>query len=177
MPQYYNETNQCYELNTAGPCPLGHEFVIEALSEDPKAICKCKEGYVEWKDGYCYRIYTKGPCDEGHFVVDSTTCLKNPCDKGRLYFPKESTCYRIGSQGPCSINKVVVFDFTTRPSIDGISYNGVCGCSGIISNLDQSCMEDDGEPKSACDSVPGMVELKGECYKLYTQGEFRDFFL
>jgi hypothetical protein len=33
-------------------------------------------------------------------------------------------------------------------------------------------MEDDGEPKSACDSVPGMVEMKGECYKLYTQGKF-----
>ena len=68
------------------------------------------------------------------------------------------------------MNQVVVFDFTTRPSIDGISFNGVCGCAGIISNLDQTCMEDDGQPKSACDSAPGMVEMNGECYKLYSRG-------
>ena len=141
------------------------------MSQDSvKAECRCKEGYVEYKDGYCYRQHTRGPCPEGNFITASSTCIKNPCDKGRLFFPREKTCYRLGSQGPCSLNQVVVFDFTTRPSIDGISFNGVCGCAGIISNLDQTCMEDDGQPKSACDSTPGMVEIKGECYKLYSRG-------
>lgn len=83
--------------------------------------------------------------------------------------PEEKTCYLIGSRGPCSLNRVVVFDFTTRPSIDGISYNGVCGCAGIISNLDQSC--DEQNPlANACSSSPGMVEVNGVCHKLYSRG-------
>lgn len=122
-----------------------------------------------WEDGYCYRLYTRGPCDDDHFITNSTTCLKNPCEKGRLYLPQEKTCYRIGTQGPCSLYQVVIFDFTTRPSIDGISYNGVCGCSGILSNLDQSCSESDVQ-KSPCESTPGMIEIDRECYKLYTRG-------
>lgn len=134
-----------------------------------KATCQCKEGSVLWKDGYCYRKYTKGPCDDGEFIFNSTSCVNNPCRKGRLYFPAEKNCYAIGTRGPCAINQVVVFDFTTRPSIDGISYNGICGCSGIISNLDQSCNERD-PLDTACSSTPGMVEVNGKCYKLYTRG-------
>ena len=136
-----------------------------------RAECKCKEGYVPWTDGYCYKLYTKGPCENGFFVEDSNKCMENPCDRGRLYFPQEKTCYRIGAQGPCSIHQVVIFDFTTRPSIDGISYNGICGCSGVIKSLDQTCGEDDSDmPKSACEGTPEMVELNKQCYKLYTRG-------
>lgn len=174
LPHYYNQTHSCYELKTTGPCAPGHEFVINSLNEydDVKAECKCKDKYSKYTDGYCYRTYTVGPCEDGNFLVDTNKCMKNPCNKGFLYFPNEQTCYRIGSPGPCSTNQVVVFDFTTRPSIEGISFNGVCGCSGIINNLDQSCLEDDGDVKNInpCDSTTGMIEIKGECYKLYSQG-------
>lgn len=150
---------------------MGHIFQIDdnAGGKEVKASCQCKEGYVVWKNGYCYRMYTRGPCEDGEFLLNSTNCIKNPCGKGRLYFPEEKTCYRVGTQGPCNWQQVVVFDFTTRPSVEGISYNGVCGCTGIISNLDQQCSEDRTE-ESACESSTGMVELNGQCYKLYSRG-------
>lgn len=172
LPHYHKENDQCYELGSVGPCPVGHIF---ALSENTvkgkyaQAECQCKEDHVLWRDGYCYRQYTRGPCEENEFITSTNTCLPNPCPKGRLYFPQEKTCYRIGSQGPCALYKVVVFDFTSRPSIDGISYNGVCGCAGILTNLDQTC-NDRVPNESACESNPGMVEINGECFKLYTRG-------
>uniref|UniRef100_A0A182FTP4 DUF4789 domain-containing protein n=1 Tax=Anopheles albimanus TaxID=7167 RepID=A0A182FTP4_ANOAL len=180
LPHFHNETNQCYELGTIGPCPFGHTFIVAdgkrrdgstAPKGTLKAECRCKDGYVRWKDGYCYKLYTQGPCEFGSFVTEPDVCTPNPCEKGRLYFPQEKTCYRIGSQGPCSLHQVVIFDFTSRPSIDGISYNGMCGCSGVISNLDQSCTDEaDQLPQSACDSTPDMVEVNRQCYKLYTRG-------
>lgn len=190
LPHYHAYTNECYEIGkislfvlkiestnyfsivgSIGPCPMGHVFIISDnnIESTVSASCQCKEGYVLWEDGYCYRQYTRGPCDESEFIVNSTTCIENPCRKGRLYFPEEKTCYRIGSQGPCTIQQVVVFDFTARPSIDGISFNGVCGCSGIISTLDQSCSENN-PLDTACSSSPGMVELNGQCHKLYSRG-------
>lgn len=119
-------------------------------------------------DGLCYRLYTKGSCDDGQVVSDTKTCIKNPCQKNFLFFPHEQTCYRIGSQGPCRPDQVVVFDFTVKVGLDGISYNGMCGCSGIIKNLDQSCLKDDDSPKTLCDSP--LVEFKGGCYSLYSKG-------
>lgn len=202
---------------TIGPCSIGHIFMLpQPNSANNKNItditttaasasignavvvvarCQCKDGYVPWSDGRCYRRYTRGPCADGEFILNGTTCLANPCAKGRLYFPAEATCYRIGTQGPCNWQQVVVFDFTTRPSLDGISYNGVCGCTGLITNLYEQCSTStasssnalnddavDGErPASDGDgsgfavsrcaaSGIGMVEMNGECYKLYTRG-------
>lgn len=174
LPHFHNESNQCYEIGTIGPCPIGHTFIIADKRGQQevslmKAECRCKENYVLWANGYCYKLYTQGPCETGSFLIDANVCIPNPCEKGRLYFPKEKTCYRIGSQGPCSLHQVVIFDFTTRPSLDGISYNGICGCSGVIHNLDQSCTDDE-VPKSACDSTPDMIEINKQCYKLYTRG-------
>lgn len=158
------------KLGTTGPCPAGHLFTVPDNGiQNQHAMCQCKEGYTSWNDGQCYRLYTRGPCDAGEFIVNSTSCIKNPCGKGRLYFPNEKTCYRTGSQGPCNYKQVVVFDFTARPSIDGISYNGVCGCSGIITELDQKCKQED-ITENPCHSTPGMVEINGQCYKLYTRG-------
>lgn len=154
---------------SVGACPPGHIFELPDNVKNPKGQCMCKPNHIQWSDGYCYRLYTKGPCNEGSFLVNSTTCIKNPCEKGRLYFPQEKTCYRIGSQGPCHHSQVVIFDFTSRPSINGISYNGVCGCTGILVNLDQKC-DENYPPKSACDGTPDMVEVNGECHKLYTRG-------
>lgn len=151
---------------------MGQQFILSDNTieqETSYASCHCKDGYVMWSNGFCYRTYTRGPCQDGQFLLNTSECIDNPCGKGRLYFPDEKTCYRIGSQGPCSLEQVVVFDFTTRPSVDGISYNGVCGCIGIISNLDQSCVVDD-KRESACNSSPGMVELNNQCYKLYSRG-------
>lgn len=154
---------------------MGHVFIISdnnlSRTTTTRASCQCKEGYASWKDGNCYRMYTRGPCEDGEFLLNSTYCIRNPCAKGRLYFPEEKTCYRVGLQGPCTWQQKVVFDFTTRPSVDGISYNGVCGCAGIIRNLDQQCSADEpAERESACESTPGKVELNGQCYALYSRG-------
>lgn len=135
-----------------------------------RAQCQCKEGYVPWSDGFCYRLYTRGPCGPDEFLINSTSCVQNFCGKNRLYFPDQNQCYRIGSQGPCDIYQVVVFDFTARPSVDGISYNGMCGCAGILMNLDQQCSTPSETMRNTCESTPGMVELEGNCYKLYTRG-------
>lgn len=170
FPDRMNCVHTPFITGTSGPCPVGHLFTIpDEGSKNAHAVCQCKEGYELWNDGACYRRYTRGPCDEGEFIMNSTGCVRNPCEKGRLYFPEQKTCYRLGMQGPCSIPKVVVFDFTARPSIDGISYNGVCGCPGIIFTLEQKCAADD-VVENPCDSSPGMVELNGQCYKLYTRG-------
>lgn len=120
------------------------------------------------QDGLCYRLYTKGPCSDGQVTSDVKTCISNPCQKNFLYFPHEKTCYRIGSQGPCRPEQVVVFDFTVKVGLDGVSYNGMCGCSGIIKSLDQSCLIDDDSPKTLCDAP--LVEFKGGCYSLYSKG-------
>lgn len=155
---------------TTGPCPAGHLFTVPDNGiQNQHAVCQCKESYTSWSDGQCYRLYTRGPCGPGEFIVNSTACIKNPCGKGRLFFPEEKTCYRTGSQGPCNFNQVVVFDFTARPSIDGISYNGVCGCSGLINSWDQQCQPEE-IVENPCHSTPGMVEINGKCYKLYTRG-------
>lgn len=64
----------------------------------------------------------------------------------------------------------MVFDFTARPSVDGISYNGMCGCAGVLKNLDQQCSTPEESITNTCESTPGMVELEGNCYKLYSRG-------
>lgn len=135
------------------------------------ARCQCKEDYVPWSDGLCYRLYTRGPCNSDEFVTNINTCEKNMCSRNELYFPNQQQCYQIGSRGPCNSNQVVVFDFTAQSSVDGISYNGLCGCSGIISSLDQQCSSETGQYKmKTCESTPGMAEFEGKCYKLYTRG-------
>lgn len=89
-----------------------------------------------------------------------------PCFKGELYFPEQERCYRIGTRGPCKNGQVVTFDFKTRPSLDGISYNGVCSCekeSGICESDENVCDGNSG-------ANTGMVLYKNKCYKLYTKG-------
>lgn len=168
MPQYHNATNQCYELHSSGPCQNhGYEYVIDS-KDDKHATCRCKSGYIKMQDGLCHRLFTTGPCTEGNVVSEEGTCIANPCQKNFLYFPQEKTCYRIGSRGPCKPEQVVVFDFTVKVSLDGVSYNGRCGCAGIIKNLDQTCLREDEEPKSMCESP--LVEFKGGCFKLYSRG-------
>lgn len=114
-------------------------------------------------DSLCYRPYTQGPCSLGFILINSSTCIRLPCQKGELYFPEEQRCYRIGSEGSCRKGQVVTFDFRTRPSIDGISYNGVCNCE----KDSQDCTDDD-----LCDSGSNSntILYKNKCYKLYTKG-------
>jgi hypothetical protein len=106
-------------------------------------------------------------------VSEERTCITNPCQKNFLYFPHEKTCYRIGTRGPCRKNQVVVFDFNVKVSLDGVSFNGRCGCAGIIKNLDQQCMRDEEDDEdntndSMCESP--LVEFKGGCFQLYSRG-------
>lgn len=153
-----------------GPCPQGHHFVVitNARSQDTvsRAKCVCKPDHVLYKDGFCYRVHTRGPCDNGYMLINSTTCISVPCKRGRLYFPQEKTCYKIGTKGPCPNGQIVLYDYNVKPSIDGISYNGVCGCTSIMRNAGK-CADNDSDN---CESTPGMVMINRSCYKLYTQG-------
>lgn len=114
-------------------------------------------------DGNCYRPYTQGPCPIGHMLSNTTSCLPIPCNKGDLYFPDKGQCYRIGTKGSCKNGQLVTFDFQTRPSLDGISYNGVCSCEKESGNC---------KDNNICDNSngSGMILYKNKCYKLYTKG-------
>lgn len=171
LSQFHNETHQCYALGTSGPC-LNHGFEYIVTKGEKHASCRCKADYVMMRDGLCYRLYTRGPCDEGSVVSEENICIKNPCQKNFLFFPQEKTCYRIGSRGPCKFNQVVVFDFNVKVSLDGVSYNGQCGCAGIIKNLDQQCLRDEADDEGASNSMceSPLVEFKGGCFQLYSRG-------
>ncbi|XP_076387618.1 uncharacterized protein LOC100876616 [Megachile rotundata] len=169
LPHYHEPTRLCYQLGGIGPCTQGHYFVVTSAASNEdiiRAKCVCKPGHVLYEDGFCYRLYTRGPCQSGHMLMNSTTCAPVPCKRGRLYFPQEKTCYKIGTKGPCPNGQIVLYDYNVRPSIDGISYNGICGCTNILKNSDK-CSE---ESNDSCESTPGMVEINKTCYKLYTQG-------
>lgn len=117
-------------------------------------------------------------------LVNETSCLPIPCRRGRLYFPNEKTCYKIGSRGPCSRGQIVIYDYSARPSVDGISYNGVCGCTSSLKNS-KRCLDnnvasvavtaatavDAVHDSNECEDKPGMVLMNDRvCYKLYTKG-------
>lgn len=142
-----------------GPCNLGETFQLDPNTG--RGICACKTGHIRHVNDFnCYRPYTQGPCSPGHILVNTTTCIRQPCDRGHLYFPKHERCYRVGTRGPCEPGKLVSFDFETRPSIDGLSYNGLCRCKDI------NCDED--EDRVQCEN--NEISYENRCYKLYTQG-------
>lgn len=170
LPHYHSSTNMCYPLGSIGPCRRGHHFIISNEenneNEEIHGKCICKPDHVLFKDNVCYRIYTRGPCDVGEMLINSTTCVQVPCKRGRLYFPREKTCYKAGSRGPCANGQIVLYDKNVRPSIDGVSYNGVCGCTNAL-EFGEKCNV---EINSSCENMPGMFDVDNKCYKLYTQG-------
>lgn len=162
LPHYHDETKKCFEIGTVGPCNLGEHYQLH--QEYRRGICRCKTGYIRFANyTSCYRPFTQGPCLEGELLLNSTTCIQQPCQRGYLYFHKENKCFRIGTRGPCRKNQIVTFDFETRPSLDGISYNGVCSCQK------HSCDEQD-DTVTECNRRDGLVIYNNRCYKLYTQG-------
>lgn len=169
LPHYHSDTKMCYQLGEVGPCPLGHHFTVTTIEkekdEEIHGKCICKPNHVLYNDGLCYRLYTRGPCKSSEFLINSTSCIPIQCKRSRLYFPREKTCYRIGSKGPCPNGQVVLYDQSNRPSIDGISYNGICGCPNEL-KLVGKCYEED----KSCEHLPGMFYIQKKCYKLYTQG-------
>lgn len=80
-----------------------------------------------WEDGQCYRLYTRGPCESKDILVANGTCIENPCPKGKLFFPEDESCHRVGVKGPCARGQLVLFEQSIRPSVEGISYRGICG--------------------------------------------------
>ncbi|XP_034949164.1 uncharacterized protein [Chelonus insularis] len=171
IPHYHSSTKMCYPLGEIGPCLKGHHFVVtnKSMSENRIfATCTCKPDHILYKDGLCYRKYTRGPCETGYMIINSTNCIPVPCKRRRLFFPQEKTCYKIGSKGPCPSGQIVLYDRNVRPSIDGVSYNGVCGCTETL-KLAGKCSENT-DFNDTCENTPGMFLLNKTCYKLYTQG-------
>ncbi|KAK9710696.1 protein of unknown function (DUF4789), partial [Popillia japonica] len=146
---------------STGPCLYGEEFQLDPTKK--KGICACKKGFIRYNiNSRCYRPYTQGPCPTGQMILNETTCDIQPCKRGELYFPKENSCYRVGTKGPCGSGQVVTFDFETRPSLDGISFNGLCGCV-----RSKPCEQE--TEKDSC-TRHDQVLFNDKCYKLYTQG-------
>ncbi|XP_019869110.2 uncharacterized protein LOC109597784 [Aethina tumida] len=160
LPHYHEESEQCYELGSIGPCSSGEIFDLNQKTR--RGSCNCKPGYIRYQSDKCYRPYTQGPCPADHILLNTTTCIRQPCEKGHLYFPADNQCFRIGTRGPCAAGKIVTFDFNTRPSVDGVSYHGVCMCER------RDCRTDSNQ--EMCDSTKGMVRYGNGCHKLYTQG-------
>ncbi|XP_011495237.1 PREDICTED: uncharacterized protein LOC105360135 [Ceratosolen solmsi marchali] len=180
LPHYHPPTKMCYQLGGIGPCATGHHFIVSMKnsSEPLRASCSCKPNYVLYKDGFCYRVHTQGPCQPGYMLANSTSCVLVPCKRSRLYFPRERTCYKIGSRGPCPNGQIVIYDYSARPSVDGISYNGVCGCTSAMKTSGK-CSEGSAAGGAAlsssflsdkCEESPGMVLINRTCYRLYTRG-------
>ncbi|XP_022912789.2 uncharacterized protein [Onthophagus taurus] len=163
LPHYHDVTQQCFEIGSIGPCSKGEQYQLDSTKQ--KATCLCKKEYVRYtQNSRCYRPYTQGPCPSGQMLINSTTCEIQPCKKGELYFPEDKRCYRIGRRGPCRLGEVLTFDFETRPSLDGNSYNGVCQCART-NTCDENAIEKD---KLECENHQARFE--NVCYKLYTQG-------
>lgn len=136
--------------------------MFSILPKTSNGGCVCRPGNIRYKNHTsCHRPYTQGPCQRNEFLIDTDTCIKQPCSRGELYYPEDGVCYKVGSKGPCPRGKIISFDFETRPSIDGISFNGVCVCRR------KDC-SDDGE--NDCDRSQGLVKYADKCYKMYTQG-------
>lgn len=167
LPHYHDDTDLCFEIGTIGPCAPGESFQLDSSRQ--KGVCACKTGHIRYEsNGHCYRPFTQGPCEHHHILVNQTTCIRQPCERNHLYFPAEGRCYRIGSRGPCAPHQVVTFDFETRPSVDGISYNGLCACQNESkANCTASAVSESAE---RCDRETNTVMFREKCYKLYTQG-------
>ncbi|XP_975550.1 uncharacterized protein LOC664451 [Tribolium castaneum] len=164
LPHFHDDTRLCYEIGTIGPCNSGENYQLHP--ETRRGTCQCKAGYVRYANtSSCFRPFTQGPCAVGEFLINSTTCIAQPCPRGHLYFLPQDKCYRIGTRGPCRKGRIVTFDFDTRPSLDGISYNGVCSCEKDV--YDNNCDE---EEITECSKSDGMVWYRKRCYKLYAQG-------
>ncbi|CAH1126193.1 unnamed protein product [Ceutorhynchus assimilis] len=158
LPHHHRETNKCYELGTIGPCNKGEMFTI--LPKTSTGGCVCRNSNIRYKNNNsCHRPFTQGPCEQGEILLNSTTCIHQPCQRGELYYPSDGKCYRIGSGGPCDKGKIISFDFKTRPSVDGVSYNGVCACGK------RNC-----EGEIECDKSKGLTRYGDKCFKLYSQG-------
>ncbi|KAK9873081.1 hypothetical protein WA026_020812 [Henosepilachna vigintioctopunctata] len=160
LPHFHEESQQCYELETTGPCEKGEVFAVAPNGK--AAQCHCKQDYIRYlNNSSCYRPFTRGPCPTNHILVNTTTCLKQPCQRGYLYYSENRSCHRVGTRGPCQEGKIITFDFRTRPSVDGISYNGLCVCE--IEN----CR---GNTSDTENCAKGWIRYGEKCYKLYSQG-------
>jgi hypothetical protein len=185
--------DQCFELDTKGPCEKGQLFLYDEAAGGPR--CRCKEKYVYWPPtNACYREYTPGPCKAAQFLVRGRdgegVCLKNPCPKTDLYFPTteaeptEGECHRVGNRGPCPAGQLVIFE-----AFSGKSFRGDCGCNaGYNQNYwpeDGRCYEwgsqgpcrhnfvlrynkEERRTECVCDAEGGYVfwNETGNCYKV-----------
>ncbi|XP_060532578.1 uncharacterized protein LOC132705743 isoform X2 [Cylas formicarius] len=152
----------CYELGTVGPCSKGEIFTV--LPKTSTGGCVCKPGNIRYNDSpACYRPFTRGPCAKDEILINATTCVPQPCKRGELLHPSENACFKIGTRGTCPKGHVFSYDFDTRPSVDGVSYNGVCVCQHKDCDVDE-------EAELVCDRAEGLIRYGVRCYKLYSRG-------
>lgn len=65
----------------------------------------------------------------------------------------------------------MTFDFNTRPSVDGISYNGLCHCKTLSATSDTCVMD---EEEKGCEGGSDVVRYGKRCFRLYSQGPCQD---
>jgi hypothetical protein len=64
-----------------------------------------------------------------------------------------------------------MFENAARPSVDGVSYRGMCGCSSSTDTFKCHTPHNESDvSEQDCDSKAGMVRWNGTCHLLYTKG-------
>nr|XP_014278166.1 uncharacterized protein LOC106682046 isoform X2 [Halyomorpha halys] len=213
MIQYYPEDKKCYAIGSQGPCKNGHLFQTKVIKYEDKqqvnGVCVCKEGYMKWKENdFCYQPFTRGPCQNGEMLDlkydkngSEITCVQVPCSTGKLFFPGGKGCHKVRTQGPCPAGQLVLYQDNIDPSMNGISYLGICGCQNIENdssfytnykndksatktdcseeqNVDNETMSSSNEKANiddVCGSGYGFVLWKdNSCWQLYSQGPCRE---
>ena len=101
---YWDQTQECFEQESPGPCPAGQYFAFNTTSRYTE--CNCFKNFVyEPSQGTCIEQFIRGPCPAGQLVVqDKNGSLK--CDCGphmkSHYWVPDGTCYPHYEQGPCA---------------------------------------------------------------------------
>lgn len=101
---YYNNTGECYEQESPGPCPVGQYFAYNTTSRTTE--CSCFKNFVYHpSEGTCVELNTRGQCPEGQIVTTGEDGFMK-CDCGPSlkahYWPQTGQCYQHYEQGPCA---------------------------------------------------------------------------
>ena len=98
---YWNQTQECFEQESPGPCPSGQYFAYNSTSRSTE--CNCFKNYVfDPAQGTCIEQFTVGPCPDGYLVVEDENgrmkCDCGPHMKAHYWIP-DGKCYPHYQQG------------------------------------------------------------------------------
>eukprot|EP00090_Calanus_glacialis_P000030 TRINITY_DN10028_c0_g1_i1.p1 TRINITY_DN10028_c0_g1~~TRINITY_DN10028_c0_g1_i1.p1 ORF type:complete len:456 (+),score=54.49 TRINITY_DN10028_c0_g1_i1:139-1506(+) len=195
---FWPSDKRCYREFTRGPCPQGHRFVWDPVTQGP--ICSCPTFWARYTDGRCYEEYTQGPCEVGTVIMmDKDTSVGFcGCNKTlRMYYHADTNlCYELYTRGPCPLGHILSFNYTTlQPECkchDGFHFHeedGACyelntpGPCPIMEHCDTGTpcfMKSMDTLQTGCRCLPkNSLTPQGKCFQPYTRGpcKFGEWFV